>query len=117
MYVWVGRAEQYNIEVVKHPHGVPMPDMTQLETAFQLYLPADQSYQSELRFSKPVYLARHNPYMLARAIMDAGRQVHAAKPQCSAASHRLTASAALARFRIANRHALAFRSAGQSAQD
>eukprot|EP00892_Ulva_mutabilis_P008390 jgi/Ulvmu1/5923/UM026_0045.1 len=83
-YIQRAFRDQYGIEVLKHPDNVPMPDMTQLETAFQLYLPADQTYQSELRFSKPVYLARHNPYMLARAIMDAGRQVllkHGKQPE------------------------------------
>lgn len=68
-------ADVFGIEVLKHPDHVSMPNMTQLETAFQTYDPSDKSYQSELRFRKPIYLARHNPYMLARAIMDAGRQV------------------------------------------
>jgi hypothetical protein len=68
-------AERFGIEVLKHPDTVPMPNMTQLETAFQIYDINDKPYQSELRFKKPIYLARHNPYMLARAIMDAGRQV------------------------------------------
>ena len=52
--------------------------MTKLETAFQSYaLPAEQ-HESQLRFKKPIYIARHNPYMLARAVMDAGRQVRRA---------------------------------------
>ena len=68
-------ADSFGIEIIKHPEQVQMPNMTQLETAFQTYDPSDKPYQSELRFRKPIYLARHNPYMLARAIMDAGRQV------------------------------------------
>jgi hypothetical protein len=72
-YVWP--VDAFGIEIIKHPDHVGMPNMTQLETAFQTYDPNDKPYQSELRFRKPIYLARHNPYMLARAIMDAGRQV------------------------------------------
>lgn len=64
---------------MKHPDDVPMPDMTKLETAFQAYDPddnkKDSDYDFKLRLNKPIYLARHNPHMLARAVMDAGRQV------------------------------------------
>lgn len=49
--------------------------MTKLETAFQEYDVNTTEYESQFRFKKPIYIARHNPYMLARAIMDSGRQV------------------------------------------
>lgn len=56
-----------------------MPDMTKLEAAFQAYDPdeilQDATYDNKLRLNKPIYLAGHNPHMLARAVMDAGRQV------------------------------------------
>ena len=69
--------------------------MTQLETAFQTYDPSDKPYQSELRFRKPIYLARHNPYMLARAIMDAGRQVlpHSTDPLAVCQLYRVASCA------------------------
>lgn len=49
--------------------------MTKLETAFQEYEVPNLHHESQFRFKKPIYIARHNPYMLARAIMDSGRQV------------------------------------------
>jgi hypothetical protein len=49
--------------------------MTKLETAFQKYKLPHMKHESQLRFKKPIYIARHNPYLLARAIMDAGHQV------------------------------------------
>jgi hypothetical protein len=49
--------------------------MTKLETAFQDYQITSMPHESQFRFKKPIYIARHNPYMLARAIMDSGRQV------------------------------------------
>ena len=49
--------------------------MTKLETAFQEYDIPNLHHESQFRFKKPIYIARHNPYMLARAFMDSGRQV------------------------------------------
>jgi hypothetical protein len=69
------RAEKFGIEVVKHPPDAPIPDMTKLETAFQQYEVDARCAESQLRFKKPIYIARHDPHMLARAMMDAGRQV------------------------------------------
>ena len=72
-------AGEYGIRIVKHPTDVPMPDMTKLDIAFQAYDPddivQDAPYESKMRLNKPIYLAGHNPHMLARAVMDAGRQV------------------------------------------
>jgi hypothetical protein len=73
---------------VKHPDDTAMPDMTEPETAFQAYDPDenthDRAYDYKLRLNKPIYLARHNPHMLARTVMDAGRQVR--PDSCTAAS-------------------------------
>lgn len=63
------------IDIVKHPAVVPLPDMTKPDTAFQTYDVDFMQHEAQLRFKKPIYIGRHNPYMLARAIMDAGRQV------------------------------------------
>lgn len=71
----LAHADRFDIEVVKHPADAPIPDMTKLETAFQEYDVNSTQYESQFRFKKPIYIARHNPYMLARAVMDAGRQV------------------------------------------
>lgn len=51
--------------------------MTRPEAAFQTYAldRVGVEHDFHLRFRKPIYIARHHPYMLARAIMDAGRQV------------------------------------------
>lgn len=71
---------EYGINIVQHPVDVPMPDMTRLETAFQVYDPEENphdatTYESKMRLHKPIYMAGHNPHMLARSVMDAGRQV------------------------------------------
>ena len=68
-------AEKFGIEIIKHPPNAPIPDMTKLETAFQEYDVNSLHHEAQFRFKKPIYIARHNPYMLARAIMDSGRQV------------------------------------------
>jgi hypothetical protein len=68
-------AEQFDINIIKHPKDVPIPDMTKLQTAFQKYKLPGMKHESQLRFKKPIYIARHNPYLLARAIMDSGHQV------------------------------------------
>ena len=84
-------AGKFGIEVIQHPPDAPIPDMTKLETAFQQYDVNNTQYESQFRFKKPVYIARHDPYMLARAVMDAGRQVHPCCRRCAPclASHRL----------------------------
>jgi hypothetical protein len=72
-------AGAFGIKVIKHEENPEMPDMTAPETAFQMNDPDENSHDStydfKLRLNKPIYLARQNPHMLARAVMDAGRQV------------------------------------------
>jgi hypothetical protein len=79
MYLRETCAGELGIQIVKHPDDVAMPDMTDPGTAYQMYDPDenrhDSNYDFKLRLKKPIYLAGHNPHMLARAVMDAGRQV------------------------------------------
>jgi hypothetical protein len=80
-------AGELGINIVLHPDNVAMPNMTDPGDAFQMYDPDenwhDSNYDYKLRFVKPIYTAGHNPHMLARAVMDAGRQVRPALlPRC-----------------------------------
>lgn len=74
----------------QHAADVAMPDMTRLDTAFQHDGVHDNLVGDRLKFTKPIFLARHEPRMLARAIMDAGRQV---RYSFAAADHGLLSKA------------------------
>jgi len=49
--------------------------MVHPETAFQTHSMDAHPHDEHLRFTKRIYIARHDPHLLARAVMDAGRQV------------------------------------------